>query len=125
MKLASNKFYSMAARFFILVFHHVISKLDFSTDSETGSQRIIFGYEEHYSDALSRSGLVIDCYVRAKKAELCKQLFNEIVDNLLDVLHSLIPFNERPSKNLRNSRTHYVHYVFTIFLNDLEISLNV
>ena len=67
MKLASNKFYSMAARFFVLVFHHVISKLDFSTDSETGSQRIIFGYEEHYSDALSRSGLVIDCYVRAKK----------------------------------------------------------
>ena len=57
----------MAARFFVLVFHHVISKLDFSTDSETGSQRIIFGYEEHYSDALSRSGLVIDCYVRAKK----------------------------------------------------------
>ena len=60
-----------------------------------------------------------------RKTELCKQLFNEIVDNLLDVLHSLIPFNERPSKNLRNSRTHYVHYVFTIFLNDLEISLNV
>ena len=59
-----------------------------------------------------------------RKTELCKQLFNEIVDNLLDVLHPLIPFNERPSKNLRNSRTHYVHYVFTIFLNDLEISLN-
>ena len=105
MKLASNKFYSMAARFFILVFHNIISKLDFSTDSETGSQRIIFGYEEHYSDALSRSGLVT---LEQRKTELCKQLFNKIVDNLLDVLHPLIPFNERPSKNLRNSRTHYV-----------------
>jgi len=67
--------------------------------------RIIFGYEEYYSDALSRSGLVTS---EQRKTELCKQLFNKIVDNLLDVLHPLIPFNERPSKNLRNSRTHYV-----------------
>ena len=64
--------------------------------------RIIFGYEVHCSDALSRSGLVT---LEQRRTELCKKLFNKIVENPLDILHPLIPFNEGPSKALRNSRS--------------------
>ena len=61
--------------------------------------RIIFGYEVHYLDALFRSGLVT---LEQRRTELCKKLLNKIVENPLDALHPLIPFNEGPSKDLRN-----------------------
>ena len=63
--------------------------------------RISFSHEVHCSDALSRSGLVT---LEQRRTELCKKLFNKIVENPLDILHPLIPFNEGPSKALRNSR---------------------
>ena len=47
--------------------------------------RIIFGYEVHYHDALSRSGLVI-------------------VANPSNILHPLIPSDEECFTDLRNSR---------------------
>ena len=64
--------------------------------------RIIFGYEVHCSDALSRSGLVT---LEQRRTELCKKLFNKIGENPLHILHPLIPFKEGPSKALRNSRS--------------------
>ena len=67
--------------------------------------RIIFGYEVHYSDALTLSSLVT---LEQTRTELCKQLFNKIVDNPLDVLHPLIPFNEGPTKDHRNARPYRV-----------------
>ena len=66
---------------------------------------MIFSYEVHYSDALSRSDLVT---LGQRGKQLCKKRFNKIVENPLDVLHPLIPFNKRPSKNLTNSRTYYL-----------------
>ena len=66
------------------------------------ARRTIFGYEVHCSDALSRSGLVT---LEQRRTELCKKLFNKIGENPLDILHPLIPFNEGPSKALRNSRS--------------------
>ena len=52
----------------------------------------------HYSDALSRWGLV---QLQQRWTELCKKnFFNKIVENSLDVLHPLITFNELPSKDL-------------------------
>lgn len=67
--------------------------------------RIMFGHEVHYADVLARSGLVTLQYRRTK---LCKKLFKKIVDSPLDVLHPLIPFNERPTKDLRNARPYRV-----------------
>ena len=67
--------------------------------------RIIFGYEVQYSDALELSGLVT---LEKRRMELCKKLSNKILDNPLDVLHPLIPFNEGPSKDLRNARLYHV-----------------
>ena len=67
--------------------------------------RISFGHEVHCSDALSRSGLVT---LEQRRTELCKKLFNKIVENPLDILHPLIPFNDGPSKALRNSRSYRV-----------------
>ena len=64
--------------------------------------RTIVGYEVHCSDALSRSGLVT---LEQRRTELCKKLFNNTGENPLDILHPLIPFNEGPSKALRNSRS--------------------
>ena len=58
------------------------------------ARRTIFGYEVHCSDALSRSGLVT---LEQRRTELCTKLFNKIVENPLDILHPLIPFNEGPS----------------------------
>ena len=66
------------------------------------ARRTIFGHEVHCSDALSRSGLVT---LEQRRTELCTKLFNKIVENPLDILHPLIPFNEGPSKALRNSRS--------------------
>ena len=43
-----------------------------------------------------------------RRTELYKKRFSKIVENPLDVLHPLIPFNERPSKDLRNSRSYPV-----------------
>ena len=52
----------------------------------------------HYSDTLSRWGLV---QLHQRGTELCKKIFfNKIVENSLDVLHPLITFNELPSKDL-------------------------
>ena len=65
----------------------------------------MFGYKVHYSDSLALSGLVT---LEQRRMELCKKLFNTIVDNPLDVLHPLIPFNEGPSKGLMNARLYRV-----------------
>ena len=53
--------------------------------------RILFGYEVHYHDALSRSGLVT---LEQRRTELCKKRFDKIVANPSNILHLLIPFNE-------------------------------
>ena len=48
---------------------------------------IIFGYEVHYSDALSRSGLVT---LEQRRTELCNKLFTKIVENpLIYLLQSM------------------------------------
>lgn len=67
--------------------------------------RIIFGYEVYCADALARSGLVT---LEQRRTEICKKLFNKIEDNPLDVVYPLIPFDERPTQDLRNIRPYRV-----------------
>ena len=60
--------------------------------------------EVHYSDALSRSGLG----TLQQKTELGNKLFDKVVENPLNVLHPLIPFNDGSSSDLRNSTSYCV-----------------
>ena len=64
--------------------------------------RNVFGYEVQYEDALIFSGITT---LHERRADLCKKLFTNIVNNPSDSLHHLVLFNDRrDTVNLRHKR---------------------
>ena len=54
--------------------------------------KIIYGYDNHYREALQMAGLKT---LKDRREDLCLKLFNSIVSNPLDFLYHLLPFDNR------------------------------
>lgn len=102
------KFYTACVRSVLLyacqVFHYSLP--DYLSNSleriQKRALRIIYGYDLHYSEALSLSGLetLYECRQRN-----CTNFFQKIVSNKDDKLHHLLPFiSKKPNISLRKQR---------------------